>query len=90
MKVEYKVRPVTRYVITEWADPELPNVEFSGGSKAMGEFDNYKIANSVCSAMARNTKEVPNDLTPEDRELKVFYTLYSPDHQLDDIKVEVI
>jgi len=50
MKIEYKVRPVTRYVVTRYE--ELDN---GGGAGCIGkgEFDNAEIAYQVAYALAK-------------------------------------
>lgn len=79
MKVEYKVRPVTRYVVTEFN-------QYDNGqqSKIIGEFDNFGMSNQVCAALAYDRHN-----NRFDKNLKVYYSCYSPDYQLDDISVLV-
>lgn len=43
MQVEFRVRPVTRYIITRHTN--------QGGSEALGEFDNETFANEVRRVM---------------------------------------
>lgn len=86
MKVEYKVRPVTRYVVTEWIDFEVPGTGSQPGSKVICELDNFGLANKTCAALAYDTD---NNKYVEFGEQKTYYTLYSPDYPLDDIKVLV-
>lgn len=67
-KVEYRVRPVTRYVVTRfvtrYADEAMP---FDGvGSSVIGEFANQKLAHSVCEAFSANSGE------------KVFHVMWEP------------
>lgn len=81
MKVEYKVRPVTRYVVTEYRE-----YENGSQSKVICELDNFGLANKTCAALAYDTD---NNKYIEFGEQKTYYTLYSPDYPLDDIKVLV-
>jgi len=81
MKVEYKVRPVTRYVVTEYQE-----YENGSQSKVICELDNFGLANKTCAALAYDTD---NNKYIEFGEQKTYYTLYSPDYPLDDIKVLV-
>lgn len=48
-KIEYRVRPVTRYIVTRF---EQGN--FAGAVSQMGEFDNHDIAYAVGYALAKN------------------------------------
>lgn len=81
MKVEYKVRPVTRYVVTEYQE-----YENGSQSKVICELDNFGLANKTCAALAYDTH---NNKYIEFGDQKTYYTLYSPDYPLDDIKVLV-
>lgn len=55
MKVEFKVKPVTRYVVTKYtAEEQINETTFrSASSEVCGEFDNYKKANIVCEALSK-------------------------------------
>ncbi len=48
-KIEYRVRPVTRYVVTRWYD--LGNAR---GCEPKGEFDSPGIAHEVAYALAKD------------------------------------
>lgn len=48
MKIEYRVRPVTRYVVTRYHEDEN-----SGGVQGHGEFDNEEIAQAVGYALCK-------------------------------------
>jgi hypothetical protein len=48
MKVEYRVRPVTRYIVTRYYTEDK-----QGGCEAKGEFDNPEIAYQVGYALAK-------------------------------------
>jgi hypothetical protein len=48
MKIEYRVRPVTRYVVTRWHDGEGVGVE------QKGEFDNFDTAYAVGYALCKH------------------------------------
>jgi len=47
MKIEYKVRPVTRYVVTRYESDGQ-----SGSCGTIGEFDNERKAKDVARALA--------------------------------------
>lgn len=47
MTIEYRVRPVTRYIITRYESTE--NV---GSVGTVGEFTNVRSANRICEALA--------------------------------------
>lgn len=49
MKVEYKVRPVTRYIVTCYREDCK-----SGSSETKGEFSNGDVAYQVAYALAKN------------------------------------
>lgn len=49
---EYKVRPVTRYVVTRFKDDGI-----SASSSQLGEFDNVGAANRVAMALAGAEKD---------------------------------
>lgn len=51
-EVEYRVRPVTRYVVTRFHRQSSGN-QASGGCEAMGEFDNSETAYAVGYALAK-------------------------------------
>lgn len=46
MKVEFKVKPVTRYIVTKYVFGSQ-----NTHTEMCGEFDNYKKANIVCEAL---------------------------------------
>lgn len=50
MKVEFKVKPVTRYIVTKYTEHTEETSVIT-----CGEFDNYKKANIVCEALYRST-----------------------------------
>lgn len=58
MLIEYKVRPVTRYVITrfETSGPD-ENGRGSGSSEAKGEYDNQDVAYEVAYALCKQDHE---------------------------------
>lgn len=49
MKVEYKIRPVTRYVVTRYAVTDCGE----SGSSVKGEYDNADVAYQVGYALAK-------------------------------------
>lgn len=52
-KIEYQIRPVTRYLVTRWED----NDGVTGLSGQHGEFDNDTVAYQVAYALARAEHE---------------------------------
>jgi hypothetical protein len=50
--IEYKVRPVTRYVVTRYEQRGA-----AGGSEQQGEFDNAETAHAVAYALCRAEHE---------------------------------
>lgn len=54
MKVEYKVREVTRYVVTRW---HRNGDDGSAGVETKGEFDNSIVAYQVAYALCRDEHE---------------------------------
>ncbi len=48
MKVEYRVRPVTRFIVTRYHQGEN-----SGGVETKGEFDSANVAHQVAYALAK-------------------------------------
>jgi hypothetical protein len=53
VKVEYRVRPVERYIVTRWFEERDADIGLgSVGSRVFGEFENAWSANTVCSALA--------------------------------------
>lgn len=49
MQIEYRVRPVTRYVVTRFHSGER-----SAGCETCGEFDNMQRANTVAEALHKS------------------------------------
>ena len=49
MKVEYRVRPVTRYVVTRYHESDSGR---TGGVETKGEYDNEQVAYDVGYALA--------------------------------------
>jgi hypothetical protein len=54
MKIEYKVRPITRYVVTRYEQSDCGRV---GGSVNKGEYDNGEIAYEVAYALCKSDHE---------------------------------
>ena len=48
---EYRVRPVTRYVVTEYKSEDDGNGRASGGCSIIGEFPNQHYAEKVAESM---------------------------------------
>lgn len=76
-KTEYRVRPVTRYVVTKYTYAEFGHA----GSENCGEFQNVGNANRTCHALA-----VSHLNEGEDGECEVYYKLYS--HEYDETEYE--
>lgn len=55
--IEYRVRPVTRYVVTRWYAEDHANGCCSGGCEGLGEFDNESAAQRVMIGMASHEHE---------------------------------
>ena len=53
-KIEYKVRPVTRYIVTRFETITHPGGAESGGSECKGEFNNLDVAYQVGYALCRD------------------------------------
>ena len=82
MKIEYKVRPVTRYIVTRYHSEVIENSQTisraHGGCDTKGEFDNYDTAYAVAYALAKAEQEAlglspfdetvmfPESLTPDE------------------------
>lgn len=52
-KIEYRVRPVTRYIITRYEEAE----NATAGSRQLGEFGNEECAYDVAHALAFKERE---------------------------------
>lgn len=51
--IEYRVRPVTRYVVTRFeSESDGPDGRSSTGSECLGEFDNGAMAQRAMNAMS--------------------------------------
>lgn len=57
-KIEYRVRPVTRYVVTRYCERSDDSGEpVCASSEARGEFDNADRAHDVAYALCRSEHE---------------------------------
>ena len=72
-RVEYKVRPVTRYIVTRYTVPAVG----SPGSENLGEFQNVGLANRTAHGLAMSELVGPIEDPTE-----VYYQLYS--HEYDE------
>jgi len=65
--IEYKLRPVTRYIVTRYEGSDNPNVARAGACTIHGEFDNERIAYEVGYALAKADADrlglPPGDMT---------------------------
>lgn len=52
-RIEYRVRPVTRFHVTRYEREDHENGLCSGGCESRGEFDNEETAYQVAYALAR-------------------------------------
>ena len=50
MKIEYRVRPVTRYIVTRFEENDAGT---SGGCRECGEYDNMETAYAVGTALCK-------------------------------------
>jgi hypothetical protein len=64
---EYRVRPVTRYVVTEYCDVSMGDGLRKCGSRVLGEFDNSAAANEVAEALSCRTGGVIVETEDRDR-----------------------
>tara|TARA_R110000751_G_scaffold307812_1_gene431841 strand:- start:27036 stop:27485 length:450 start_codon:yes stop_codon:yes gene_type:complete len=55
MKVEYRVRPVTRYVVTRFEESDDGR---TGGCDTRGEFDNERVAHEVAYSLCKVEHEL--------------------------------
>lgn len=76
-EVEYKVRPVTRYIVTRYERKNQVSGAQTSSSENCGEFDNVRKANCVASALAKDHQSF-------DSSTEVFYQLYS--HEYDELE----
>ena len=53
VKIEYRVRPVTRHIVTRFHQEDHENGCASGGSSSLGEFDNPETAYAVAYASCK-------------------------------------
>lgn len=53
-KIEYRVRPVTRFVVTRYEESAAGDV---GGSRVLGEYDNRDVAQEVGYALCKAEHE---------------------------------
>lgn len=72
-EVEYKVRPVTRYIVTRYERKNQQSGSQTSSSENCGEFDNVRKANCVAAALAK-------DHHGSEGSCEVFYKLYSHDY----------
>lgn len=82
-KVQFKVKPVTRYIVTEYTQHEDNiNGKISGftNSAVCGEFANVGLANQACDALAHNY------IAPiEVEDVEIQYKLFSHDYDQDEL-----
>lgn len=65
MFVQYKVRPVTRFVVTRFHSTEEEDGTFSGGSGTLGEFDCFAYAYQAANAMAKEERQELGDMVDD-------------------------
>lgn len=53
-KIEYRVRPVTRFIVTRFECVSHPDGRESGSCYTRGEFDNFETAYQVGYALCRD------------------------------------
>lgn len=75
--IEYRVRPVTRYVVTRYE-----NFENQGGVRTLGEYDNEYIAQEVGYALCKAEHErlgwAPGDMRIKYPDMKPTPPLTEP------------
>lgn len=54
MNVEYKVRPIIRYVVTRHYQSSGVGLGVTGGSETKGEYDNADVAYEVAYALCKS------------------------------------
>lgn len=63
--IEYRVRPVTRYIVTRFEGRVGPNGAAGNASRMLGEYDNaetaYEVGYALCSAEHRALGWPPGD-----------------------------
>jgi hypothetical protein len=52
-KIEYRVRPVTRYIVTRFHSEAVEGARGSVGSSVVGEYDNHEMAYEVGYALCK-------------------------------------
>lgn len=52
---DIRVRPVVRYIVTEWKSKEVPDGASSCSLETIGEFDSAQAANRVALSVAQGT-----------------------------------
>jgi hypothetical protein len=82
--VEIRVRPVVRYVITEWISEDDENGRMASSSIAYGEFDNAGQANLVAGCLQRELGGV----LEECHSLRIHW-LRAPGADKEDIRFEI-
>ena len=59
-KIEYRVRPVTRYIVTRYHEESDDDGSCGAGNSVYGEFDSIRFANRVAVALAGQEPESVN------------------------------
>lgn len=75
--IEYKVRPVTRYIVTKYTSDYAisEDIRCSGSSENCGEFQNVGLANRAAEGLARSQLLGPIETPGE-----VHYQMYSHEY----------
>lgn len=74
--VEYRVRPVTRFVVTKWEQRAYADGQQACGSSTCGEFDQEHIAVAVRDALeAAHRSRLPETAPPMDTSQRVLAPL---------------
>lgn len=53
--VEFRVRPVVRYLVTQFTKEEAPNSAIGVGSATIGEFANEELATRIAISLAQHS-----------------------------------
>lgn len=79
--LEYRVKPVTRYVITRYYAIENESGDCSGSTETRGEYDNADVAWEVAYSLCEREHRLMGPLSPEN-EHRIKYPLH-PECQVD-------
>lgn len=61
MKVEYRVRPITRYVVTRYHEAHEEGGNQACGCETRGEYDNADVAFEVAYALCKSEHDASDE-----------------------------